>query len=111
MAALGSGPGLTRPSDCAPSGLADPVGGLLVNVLGMVAEFEADLIRIRTREGMVVAKAKGLLRGKQPKLSQRRQLLELHGAGNHTQEELAELFSFSRTTIYREVQRRAGTSS
>ena len=39
----------------------DPVGRLLFNVLGMVAEFEADLIRMRTREGMAVAKAKGRL--------------------------------------------------
>jgi DNA invertase Pin-like site-specific DNA recombinase len=29
----------------------DPVGRLLFNVLGMVAEFESDLIRARTREG------------------------------------------------------------
>jgi DNA invertase Pin-like site-specific DNA recombinase len=29
----------------------DPVGWLLLNVLAMVAEFEADLIRMRTREG------------------------------------------------------------
>ena len=87
----------------------DPVGRLLFNVLGMVAEFEADLIRLRTREGMAVAKAKGRLRGKTPKLSasQRRHLLELHDKGEHTQAELAELFSVSRTTIYREVQRRA----
>jgi DNA invertase Pin-like site-specific DNA recombinase len=35
----------------------DPVGRLLFNVLGMVAEFEADLIRARTREGMAIAKA------------------------------------------------------
>ncbi len=41
----------------------DPVGRLLFNVLAMVAEFEADLIRLRTREGMKVAKAKGRLRG------------------------------------------------
>lgn len=90
----------------------DPVGRLLFNVLGMVAEFEADLIRMRTREGMAVARAKGRLRGKQPKLSvsQRRHLLELHDAGNHKQEELAELFSVSRTTIYREIQRRTSVS-
>jgi DNA invertase Pin-like site-specific DNA recombinase len=43
---------------------ADPVGRLLFNVLAMVAEFEADLIRARTREVMAVAKAKGRLRGK-----------------------------------------------
>ena len=47
----------------------DPVGRLLFNVLAMVAEFEADLIRLRTREGMRIAKAKGRLRGKQPKLN------------------------------------------
>jgi DNA invertase Pin-like site-specific DNA recombinase len=51
----------------------DPVGRLLFNVLAMVAEFEADLIRLRTREGMKVAKAKGRLRGKQPKLSVRQE--------------------------------------
>src|SRR5919205_2558575 len=44
----------------------DPVGRLLFNVLAMVAEFESDLIRLRTKEGMRVAKAKGKLRGKQP---------------------------------------------
>ncbi|MDQ3307468.1 MAG: recombinase family protein, partial [Actinomycetota bacterium] len=37
----------------------DAVGRLLFNVLAMVAEFESDLIRLRTREGMKVAKAKG----------------------------------------------------
>ena len=50
----------------------DPVGRLLFNVLAMVAEFEADLISMRTREGMKVAKAKGRLRGKQPKLTKSR---------------------------------------
>ena len=86
----------------------DPVGRLLFNVLGMVAEFEADLIRARTREGMAIAKAKGRLKGKQPKLSkmQRSHLLKLHDAGEYTQAELAELFGVSRTTVYRELQRR-----
>ena len=44
----------------------DTVGPLLFNVLAMVAEFEADLIRARTREGMAVAKAKGRLQGNSP---------------------------------------------
>jgi predicted site-specific integrase-resolvase len=51
----------------------DPVDRLLFNVLAMVAEFESDLIRLRTKEGMKVAKAKGRLRGKQPKLNQRQE--------------------------------------
>ena len=85
----------------------DPVGRLLFNALGMVAEFEADLIRLRTREGMAIARSKGKLKGKKPKLSpsQRKHLLTLHAAGEHTQAELAELFNVSRTTIYRELRR------
>ena len=49
----------------------DAVGRLLFNVLAMVVEFGADLIRLRTREGMKVAKSKGHFRGKQPKLNRR----------------------------------------
>ncbi|HEY8311147.1 MAG TPA: recombinase family protein [Gemmatimonadaceae bacterium] len=85
----------------------DPIGRLLFNVLAMVAEFESNLIRARTREGMQVAKAKGHLRGKQPKLSdaQQRHLMEVHAAGTHSTAELAELFSVARSTIYRSIQR------
>ncbi len=35
--------------------LHDPAGKLLFNVPGMVAEFESDFVRARTREGMAVA--------------------------------------------------------
>jgi DNA invertase Pin-like site-specific DNA recombinase len=89
----------------------DPVGRLLFNVLGMVAEFEADLIRMRTKEGMAVARAKGKLKGKRPKLSraQRAHLYELLDGCQFTQAELAELFSVSRATIYREHRRRNAT--
>jgi DNA invertase Pin-like site-specific DNA recombinase len=85
----------------------DPVGRLLFNVLAMVAEFEADLIRARTREGMKVAKAKRRLRGKQPKLSplQEAHLVELHRGGQHTSSDLAELFGVARSTVYRALQR------
>ena len=87
----------------------DPVGRLLFNVLAMVAEFETDLIRARTREGMKVAKANGRLRGKQPKLSptQAAHLVDLHRSGRHTSAELAELFNVARSTIYRTLRRAA----
>jgi DNA invertase Pin-like site-specific DNA recombinase len=90
----------------------DPVGRLLFNVLAMVAEFEADLIRARTREGMRVAKAKGRLRGEQPKLSpmQEQHLVVLYRAGQHTVSELEESFSVTRSTVYRAV-RRAGNGA
>ena len=62
------------------------MGRLLFNVLAMVAEFESDLLKMRTREGMKVAKPEGWLRGKQPKLkpNQARHLFELHHSGNYT---------------------------
>ncbi|MDT5044937.1 MAG: hypothetical protein QOG75_790 [Mycobacterium sp.] len=85
----------------------DPVGRLLFNVLAMVAEFESDLIKMRTREGMKVARAKGRLRGKQSKLSKRQEahLVALHAAGGHTISELEELFSITRSTVYRALAR------
>jgi hypothetical protein len=51
----------------------DAVGRLLFNVLAMIAEFEAALIRLRTKEGMRVANAKGRLRGRKPKLNTRQE--------------------------------------
>jgi DNA invertase Pin-like site-specific DNA recombinase len=85
----------------------DPVGRLLFNVLAMVAEFEADLIKMRTREGMRVAKAKGRLRGKQPKLNRRQEahLVALHRAGEYSTAELGDLFGVARSTVYRAIQR------
>jgi hypothetical protein len=71
------------------------------------AEFEADLIRMRTREGMAIARAKGKLRGKQPKLStrQQRELRRMHDVGTYSISDLAELFSVSRPTVYRTLAR------
>jgi DNA invertase Pin-like site-specific DNA recombinase len=50
----------------------DPFGKLFLQTLAMVAEFEANLNHLRTREGMAKARAKGRLKGKQRNcLSQR----------------------------------------
>jgi DNA invertase Pin-like site-specific DNA recombinase len=85
----------------------DPVGRLLFNVVAMVAEFESDLIRLRTKEGMRVAKAKGYLRGRRPKLNARQEahLVALHRAGEHSTTELGDLFAVGRSTVYRAIER------
>lgn len=85
----------------------DAVGRLPFNVLAMVAEFEADLIGLRTRGGMKVAKAKGHLRGKQPKLSLRQEgpLVSLIQSGDYSATEVAELFGVARSTVYRAIER------
>jgi len=85
----------------------DPTGRLLFNMLAMFAEFESDLIRARTREGMKVAAKKGKLKGGKPKLSPaaERHLVALYRAGDHSISELCDLFSIGRATVYRAVDR------
>lgn len=86
---------------------ADPMGKMFFNILATFAEFEADLIRMRTREGMAIARAKGKLRGKSPKLSdkQQQELRRMHGTGNYSVSDLAHVFSVSRPTVYRTLGR------
>jgi DNA invertase Pin-like site-specific DNA recombinase len=89
--------------------LADPMGKMFFNILATFAEFEADLIRLRTRAGMAMARAKGKLRGKRPKLSakQQRELWRMHDTGEYSSSDLAELFSVSRPTVSRPLVRKA----
>ena len=87
----------------------DPMGKMFFNILATFAEFEADLIRLRTREGMAMARAKGKLRGKRPKLSdkQHKELWRMYDTGEYSISDLAELFSVSRPTVYRTLARKA----
>lgn len=86
---------------------ADPMGRMFFNVLATFAELEADLIRLRTREGMAVARAQGKLKGKKPKLSDRQaeELTRMHATGEYSVSDLAEVFSVSRPTVYRTLAR------
>ena len=73
----------------------DPMGKMFFNILATFVEFEADLIRMRTRDGMKIACAKGKLRGKKPKLSDRRQrgLRRMYDIGDYSISDLAALFA------------------
>ena len=90
----------------------DPIGKMFFNILATFAEFEADLIRMRTREGMAIARAKGKLRGEQPKLSakQQKELCRMHATGEYSIGDLAEVFAVSRPTVYRTLNRAAASS-
>jgi DNA invertase Pin-like site-specific DNA recombinase len=59
------------------------------------------------------AKAKGRLRGKQPKLTERQEahLVALHRSGEHTTAKLAELFNVARSTVYRALERARGSTA
>jgi len=85
----------------------DPFGRMFLTILATIAEFEAALIRQRTREGMAIARSKGKLRGRQSKLSVAQQgaLMKMHADGDHSIMDLAEIFRVSRPTVYRVLAR------
>jgi DNA invertase Pin-like site-specific DNA recombinase len=78
----------------------DPMGKMFFNILATFSEFESDLIRMRTREGMAIARIKGKLRGKQQK-----ELSRMNSTGEYSISDLAEVFTVSRPTIYRTLKR------
>ena len=81
------------------------MGRMFFNILATFAEFEADLIRMRTREGMALARAKGRLRGKQLSERQQKELRRMYDTGDYAVSDLAELFAVSRPTVYRTLKR------
>src|SRR5215211_7905627 len=77
-------------------------GRLMLTVLGGLAEFERDLIRVRTGEGRERAKARGVRLGRRPKLTvhQQREAIARRESG----EPLAEIgrsYNVSHSTISR----------
>jgi DNA invertase Pin-like site-specific DNA recombinase len=77
-------------------------GRLMVTILGGLAEFERELIRSRTSEGRVLAKARGVHMGRKPKLTphQQREALERRNNGELLQE-IARSYNVSHATISR----------
>jgi len=90
----------------------DPMAKMFIQLLAVFAEFELDLIRLRTKEGMSRPQVRAKLKGKPPKLSapQQKHLVDLHNAGEHSITDLAELFSVSRPSVYRVLARHGVTS-
>jgi DNA invertase Pin-like site-specific DNA recombinase len=92
---------------------ADPMSKMFFNMLAVFAEFEADLLKMRTREGMAIAGSRGKLKGRQPKLTARQQaeLVRMHATGEYIVAELMEVFSIGRATVYRVLDRAAASTS
>lgn len=85
------------------SGDDSPMANLLLSVMGAFAEFERDLIKERQREGIAIAKANGVYKGRQFSLSehQRLELKEDLSVGKLSKVTLAEKYGLSRQSIYR----------
>ena len=78
---------------------------MFLQILAVIAEFEVGLICQRTREGMAIARQNG----KQPRLkpAQDREIRRMRDSGDCKVAEIAALFSVSRPTVYRSLDRTA----
>jgi DNA invertase Pin-like site-specific DNA recombinase len=85
------------------TGEDSPMATLLLSVMGAFAEFERSLIKERQKEGIAIAKEKGVYKGRKPAKSPeqiaaiRRQDEE---RGKKNRAELARLHGISRETLY-----------
>lgn len=83
-------------------------GKLVFHVFAALAEFERNLIRERTRAGLVAARARGRSGGRRPKLTpqQVKEIKRLMSDPTIPVSQIAERYNVSRTTIYKVAPRR-----
>lgn len=91
-----------------------PMSNLLLSVMGAFAEFERSLIRERQREGIQIAKAKGLYRGRKQALDNQQIeiLLQTDKANNQrNRSALAKEFGITKPTLYKYLSEYSGKTS
>lgn len=83
------------------TGEDSPMANLMLTVLGAVGQFERELIRERQREGIALAKQRGVYRGRKRALSPERiGELRARAAAGEKKARLAREFGISRETLY-----------
>lgn len=93
------------------SGKADPMAKLMMTMLAAFGEFERDLIRERQREGIAIAKAKGVYKGRKKALTieQMTELVECARSGL-PKADVARSYGISRETLYQYLRASSGTA-
>ncbi|CAG2140322.1 DNA-invertase hin [Cupriavidus yeoncheonensis] len=87
---------------------ADPMATLMLTMLGAFAQFERSLLRERQREGIAVAKAKGVYRGRKAALSAEQAVqLRQRVAAGEAKAAVARHFGISRETLYQYIKAEA----
>ncbi|MBW7904775.1 MAG: recombinase family protein [Phycisphaerae bacterium] len=94
------------------TGEDSPMANLMLTVLGAVGQFERELIRERQREGIALAKQRGVYRGRRRALSPERIAeLRARAAGGEKKARLAREFGISRETLYQYLRKSAATEA
>lgn len=87
-----------------------PMATLMLSMMGAFAEFERSLIRERQREGIAIAKTKGVYKGRTPSLNvDQRQALRARATAGEKKAVLAREYGISRETLYQYL--RAGEAA
>lgn len=96
------------------TGEDSPMANLLLTMLGAVAEFERSLIKERQREGIALAKARGVYRGRKPAMSAE-QIEALRALdrerGGKNRAGLAKDHGISRETLYQYLDLKGAPAS
>jgi DNA invertase Pin-like site-specific DNA recombinase len=83
------------------SGEDSPISNLLLSVMGAFAEFERSLIKERQREGIALAKKRGVYRGRKKSLTPEKVAeLRRRANGGEKKAQLAREVGISRETLY-----------
>ena len=85
-----------------------PMAQLLLSVMGAFAEFERALLRERQREGIALAKQRGVYRGRKPSLTAAQvRALRQRAEGGEPKAQLARELGISRETLYQYLRTQA----
>ncbi len=77
-------------------------GRAMFGMLSVLAELQRELIIANTRDGLAAARLRGRKGGRRPRLNPEQAALaqQLYDAGERTVQQIADLFSVPRTTVY-----------
>ena len=77
-------------------------GRAMFGMLSVLAELQRELIVANTRDGLAAARARGRKGGRRPRLNTEQVALaqQIYDTGERTVQQIADLFSVPRTTVY-----------
>lgn len=86
----------------------NPFSGLLLTIMGGLSQYEREVIKMRQKEGIELAKKNGKFKGRVKKYTEKHKgmahALELYKEGSKTVNEICEITKVSRSSLYREVR-------